>query len=161
MTRHQPKQAKTSRNNRPKFTNDPKWSKTLKLGKSGIFYWLSIFKLWAQMPNIVCFVPRIINFLILTKLCLYPILKVRISNLTLLEPKSINFLILTKVGMYSVSKVLISNLLNAFENLSSNTQILILTKFLMYLISKVLISNLLYVFENFELKSTNLGFWTK
>ena len=39
-------------------------------------------KFWAQIPKYGLFEPKSINFLILTKFCLYPISKVQISRLT-------------------------------------------------------------------------------
>ena len=47
--------------------------------KADIGFW----KFWAQMPKFGDFGPKSINLLILIKLCLYPILKVLMSNLTL------------------------------------------------------------------------------
>ena len=77
MSQNDPKPAETTKKilrNDPKFQN---WG-----------------NLEAQMPKSRHFGPKIINFLILTKFRMYPILKVLISNLTFVfesfEPKSPN-----------------------------------------------------------------------
>ena len=83
-------------------------------------------------------------------------------------PESINFPILTKFRMYPILKVIISNLTFFFANLATNVQILafwakkhnlcnLLTKSNMLAISKVLISNLVFAFQSYEPKCAILG----
>ena len=51
------------------------------------------------MPKFGHFGPKSINFLILTKFCLYPILKVLISNLTLLFENQYNDTVVAHVSI--------------------------------------------------------------
>ena len=77
-SQNQPKRPKTSWKNPKILQNNPKfWNLgNLKFSASFRFY-----KFWAEMPKFGYFGPKSINFLILTKFCLYPISKVLISNL--------------------------------------------------------------------------------
>ena len=80
-------------------------------------------KFWVKIPKIGHFGPKSINFLILTKFCMYSISTVLISNMLFVlkdfELKSPNLgilgqealtLILTKIRMCPILKVLLSNL---------------------------------------------------
>ena len=77
-TRNEPKRPETSQ----EWVETTQNVKMLKLGKFGVFYQLSFFKFWAQMPYFRNFGPKSINFLIFTKLRIYPILNALISNLS-------------------------------------------------------------------------------
>ena len=93
-TKNVPKPPKTSLNNPKNLQIDPKSPKTSKLGRSRIFCQLLFFTLRTQMPKFWYFGSISINFLILTKFCMYPISNVLTSNLTLVfenfGPKSPN-----------------------------------------------------------------------
>ena len=93
-------------------------------------------KFWVKIPKIGHFGPKSINFLILTKFCMYSISTVLISNMLFalkdFELKSPNLgilgqealtLILTKIRMCPILKVLLSNLTLVLKNLSLNPKI--------------------------------------
>ena len=82
-TKNVPKPPKTNLNKPKNLQIDPKSPEISKLGRSRIFCQLLFFTLWAHMPKFGYFGSISINFLILTKFCMYPISKVLISNLTL------------------------------------------------------------------------------
>ena len=82
-TRNEAKQPETSPNDQKKLRNDPKWPKISTLGKSGI---LLAFVFQTLNPNAqiwVFWAKKYQLFNLLTKYCLYFILKVLIWNLTL------------------------------------------------------------------------------
>ena len=127
-------------------------------------------KIVAQMPKFGYFGKRRINFLILTKFCLYPILKVLISNLALVlenfKPKCSNLEILGQnYLLFNFSKISYVLYFECADFKSDicfrkfQVQILkfeyfgpksinfqILTRFCLYAISKVLLSNMTFAF---------------
>ena len=115
-----------------------------------IFNQLLLFSLRVQVSKFGRFGSKSINFLILTKFCVYSISKILISNLTFVferfQPKFPNLGIMGQ-------KVLI---FKYWQNLAY-AKSLILTKFCLYPILKVLISSLKIVFEKFLPKFPNLS----
>ena len=88
-TRNEPKRPETSQ----EWVETTQNVKMLKLGKFGVFYQLSFFKFWAQMPYFRNFGPKSINFLIFTKLRIYILFWMhwfQICHLFLKLPKSPN-----------------------------------------------------------------------
>ena len=77
-----------------------------------IWHWFS--KIWTQIHKCGYFVSKSINFLILTKFCLYPISNSNPQIWTFWPKSIINFFISTKFYLNAILKVLISNLTCAF-----------------------------------------------
>ena len=75
MNPNHPKQPETTRKDRKKLQNDPKFHNWGSMEFPTSFRY---FKFRVQTPKFGHFGPKSIDFLILTKFCMYPVLKVLI-----------------------------------------------------------------------------------
>ena len=143
-SQNDPKLANTTKKNCETTRNNPKFQ------NSDNFQLAFVFQSSSQSVQIWAFWVKSINFLILTKFCLYSISKILISNLTFVfESFQSKFPNLGIMGQ----KVLI---FKYWQNLAY-AKSLILTKFCLYPVLKVLISSLKIVFEKFLPKFPNLS----